>query len=135
MVAGVHDAVILPEELVSRELRHLAELVVDVGDDAALVGGGDDRRLIERIPELVETPERIGHRLCRRASLHFVTTSPLEGPRSRRRRQTVFFDPIANLVPIQAEERACPGLIAAAPLQGLNNEATLEPLEIDAGSR
>ena len=45
---------ILPEELLARVLRNLAELVVDVGDRAALVGRRDDRRLIEGLAHLLE---------------------------------------------------------------------------------
>ena len=46
----------------ARVLRDLAELVVDVGDDPAVVGGRDDRRLVERVAQLVEAAERFGHR-------------------------------------------------------------------------
>ena len=45
---------VLAEQLVARVLGDLAELVVDVGDDAAHVGRRDDRRLIERVADLLE---------------------------------------------------------------------------------
>jgi len=60
MMTGVDDSVILPEQLAAAELRDLAELVVDLRDDAALIGNGDNRGLIERIADLLEPEKRIG---------------------------------------------------------------------------
>src|SRR5687767_15662536 len=50
----VDDAMILSEQLLPRILRDLAELVVRVVDDAALIGDRDDRRLIEGETHLFE---------------------------------------------------------------------------------
>ena len=54
VVAGVDDAMILAEQLATRVFRNLAELVIHVGDRAALIGGRDDRRLVEGVADLVE---------------------------------------------------------------------------------
>src|SRR5262245_37000667 len=62
VVARVDDAVILAEQLLARVLRDVAELVVDVRDDAAMIRRRDDRRLIEGIADLVQALERFGHR-------------------------------------------------------------------------
>ena len=45
---------VLPDQLLARVLGDLAELVVDVADDPGNVGGGDDRRLVEGIAEVLE---------------------------------------------------------------------------------
>jgi hypothetical protein len=57
-MSRVDDAVVLAEELLPGVLRDLAELVVHVGDDPALVGDGDDRGLVERVADLLEEPDR-----------------------------------------------------------------------------
>ena len=54
VVAGVDDAVVLPEQLLAGVLRDLAELVVDVVDDPALVRPRDDRGLVEGVDDVVE---------------------------------------------------------------------------------
>jgi hypothetical protein len=54
VISGIDDAVIGAEQFLSRVLGDVAELVVDVGDDTAVVGRRDDRRLVERISELIE---------------------------------------------------------------------------------
>ena len=54
VIGGVDDPVILPDQLVARIPGDLAELVVDVGDPAGDVGGGDDGRVIERALEVGE---------------------------------------------------------------------------------
>ena len=59
MMPGVYDPVILAEQLTARVLRDLAELVVDVGDDAAMIGGRDNRSLVERVPHLLEAANRV----------------------------------------------------------------------------
>src|ERR1051326_5547278 len=48
VVSRIDDAVILAEQFFAGVLRDLTELVVDVVDDAALIGDGDDRGFIER---------------------------------------------------------------------------------------
>src|SRR4030095_12130683 len=68
VVAGMKEAMVLAEQLVPRVLRDLAELVVHVVDDAALICDRDDRRLIERIADLFEALNRLlglEPRLCR----------------------------------------------------------------------
>lgn len=54
VITGVDDAVVLPEQLLARILRDLAELVVDVGDPSVLVGDGDDARLIDRVLQIAK---------------------------------------------------------------------------------
>ena len=75
VIARVDDPVILSDQLVARVLRDLAELVVDVGDEAARVCGCDDCGLVEGLPHLLEPADGIvdDHRwrlrvhLCRRS--------------------------------------------------------------------
>ena len=67
---------ILSEELGARVLRDLAELVVDVGDDAALIGRRDDGGLIEGVADLVEAFQRVGHR----PRWPYRHVSPASGP-------------------------------------------------------
>ena len=50
---------VLPEQLFPRVFGDLAELVVDVGDDAALVGRGDDRREVERVTDLFQARQGV----------------------------------------------------------------------------
>ena len=73
VMSRVDDAMVLPNQLVACVLRDFAELVVDVRDDSAVVGGCDDRSLIERVPELVQASERVGHRARRRVGIHLKT--------------------------------------------------------------
>jgi len=54
VIPGVDDAVVLPEELIARIARDLAELVVRITDAAVHVGDGHDRRMIERALEIGE---------------------------------------------------------------------------------
>ena len=54
MVAGVDNAVVLTEQFFARVFRDLAELVVDVVDDPALIGDRDDRRFIKRKLDVCE---------------------------------------------------------------------------------
>ena len=61
------ESKILAEQLLARVLRDVAELVVGVGDDAAMIRRRDDRRLVEGVADLVQTLERLGHRRGRRA--------------------------------------------------------------------
>ena len=58
VVAGVDDPVVAADQLLARELRDLAELLVGVLDDAARVGRGDDRRLVDRPLQVFELLER-----------------------------------------------------------------------------
>ena len=55
--------------------------------------------------------------------------------RLRRLREPEFLDPVANLIAVEAEQGRPPGLVAAPPLERLNDEAALELLEIDALGR
>ena len=48
MVAGVEDAVVLPNQLIFGKFADTAELVVDIGDRAPDVGYGHDGMLVER---------------------------------------------------------------------------------------
>ena len=50
---------VLADQLVARVFGDLTELVVDIGDDPALVGDGDDGRLVERLPHLLEAIQRL----------------------------------------------------------------------------
>ena len=48
VLAGLDDAVVLPQQLVARIAADLAELVVDVGDAARRVGDTDDGMVVQR---------------------------------------------------------------------------------------
>ena len=79
MMAGVDDAMVLPDQLAARVLRDLAKLVVGVGDDAAVIGAGDDRRLVERVAHLLQLGDLTrSFVLARRRR---VLLASLEGPR------------------------------------------------------
>ncbi len=54
MVRGIDDAVVLAEQFFAGVFRDLAKLVVDVIDDAALIGDRDDRRFIKRKLDVCE---------------------------------------------------------------------------------
>ncbi len=62
VITGVDDPVILPEQLLAGVLRDFAELVVDVGDDSALVGRRHDRGLVERVSNLLQPGDGVGGR-------------------------------------------------------------------------
>ena len=49
---------VLAEEFVARVFRDAAEIVVDVGDAPALIGHGNDARLIDRIFEIAQLARR-----------------------------------------------------------------------------
>ena len=58
VVAGVDDAVIAADQLLTGVLRDLAELVVRVTDDAARIRPRDDGRLVERVVRVLELLDR-----------------------------------------------------------------------------
>ncbi len=60
MRARIDEAMVLPEQFGARILRDRAELVVRIGDDAALVGDGDDGVLVERGNAGLEFEPRLG---------------------------------------------------------------------------
>jgi hypothetical protein len=57
MVRGVDNAVVLADQLFPGVLGDLAELVVDVGDPASLVGEGDDGRFVQGELQVRQLPE------------------------------------------------------------------------------
>ena len=61
VIGGVDEAVVLPEQLLARVPRDLAELVVDVRDDAPMIRRRDDRRLVEGVSNFIEPLEGVGH--------------------------------------------------------------------------
>ena len=83
-----------------------------------LIGHRHDRSLIECVPDLLEEPNGV-------VLLHALWC----------RRETEFFDSIANLVPIDAEQSRGLCLVASRPLQRLNDEAPFELLQVDSSGR
>ena len=63
VIRRVDEAMVLPEELLARILGDLTELVVDVGDDALLVRRRHDRRLIQRMLDVLRPPHRSSQRV------------------------------------------------------------------------
>jgi hypothetical protein len=57
MVGGVDNAVVLADQFFPGVLGDLAELVVDVGDPASLVGEGDDGRFVQGELQVRQFPE------------------------------------------------------------------------------
>jgi len=47
VVSRIDDAMVLAEQFFARLLGDLAEFIVDVVDDAALFGDGNNRRFVE----------------------------------------------------------------------------------------
>ena len=58
MVTGIDDPVRFPQQLFARKFGDGAEFVIDVGDDAARVGDGDDGVLVERGLEIADLTQR-----------------------------------------------------------------------------
>ena len=58
MVGGVDDPVILTEQFFAGVFGDFAELVVDVVDDATLIGDSYDRRFIQSKLDIGELLER-----------------------------------------------------------------------------
>ena len=59
-MAGVQDAMVLAQQRLARILGNLAELVVGVPDDALDVRDRDDRRLIQRVSQILQLFDVIG---------------------------------------------------------------------------
>jgi hypothetical protein len=57
MVGGVDNAVVMADEFFPGVLGDLAELVIDVGDPASLVGEGDDGRFVQGELQVGQFPE------------------------------------------------------------------------------